>query len=110
MTEKYEVSSSLFADGEVLEKEVELGDGKKHCMFFKELSHVQYTQWLQRLHSSDPEKRDQANSFLIAESLVCPDGSPAITIEKAHTLKPGVVKALGDVIGRINGFGEQGKG
>jgi len=98
--------AGLFISDEVVAREVELGDGTKHTLHFKAVSHVEFNRWVTALTSPDEDVRDRAHSRLICASLVTSDGEPALTMEQADRLKPGVLRKLGDVIAEVNGFAD----
>ncbi|AZR95099.1 hypothetical protein BBB39_16060 [Bordetella trematum] len=95
---------ALFASDAVIVRQVVLGDGKKHKLYFKAISHVQFAKWLSEVSSADLGEREKANSRLIAGSLVTPSGAPAMTAEQADRIAPVVARRLGDIIAEINNF------
>jgi len=98
--------AELFVSDEIIARAVELGDGKKHTLHFKAVSHVEFNRWVTALTSADDDMRDRAHSRLICASLVTADGKPALTLEQADRLKPRVLRALGDTIAEINDFAD----
>jgi len=98
--------AALFVSDEIITREVELGDGEKHTLHFKAVSHVEFNRWVTALTSPDEDVRDRAHSRLICASLVTADGNPALTIEQADRLKPKVLRTLGDVIAEVNDFAD----
>jgi len=98
--------AALFVSDDIIAREVELGDGKKHLLHFKCVSHVEFNRWVTALTSPDEDVRDHAHSRLICASLVTPDGEPALTPEQADRLKPRVLRTLGDVIAEVNDFAQ----
>lgn len=115
MTEKKQLPNDLpaelFVSDEIIERSVELGDGKQHKLHFQAVSHIEFNRWVTALTSADEDVRDRAHSRLISVSLVTADGKPALTIEQANRIKPTVLRKLGDVIAEINDFAElRGKG
>jgi len=108
MSEKTEqtLPAALFVSDEIITREVELGDGKKHTLHFKAVSHVEFNRWVTALTSSDEAVRDRAHSRLVCASLVDADGEAALSIEQADRIKPKVLRTLGDVIAEINDFAD----
>lgn len=88
------LSDSLFVSTEVHERAVKLPNGQTHTLHFRELSEKVFSQYRKALRSEDLAEREGASAFLISESLCEPDGTPAITIEKAAALKPAAMNAI----------------
>lgn len=103
------LDKSLFVSTEVIEREVELADGKKHKLFFKELTAADIGRYVNSLNSSDEEAQYMANPKLLALSLCEPDGKPAITVEQALTLKPSVIGPILEALRDVNGLGDKKK-
>ena len=103
------LDKSLFVSTEVVEREVELPDGKKHKLFFKELTAADIARYVNALNSSDEEVNVLANPKLLALSLCEADGKPAITIEQALQLKPGVIGPILEALREVNGLGGEKK-
>ena len=103
------LDKSLFVSTEVVEREVELPDGKKHKLFFKELTAADIARYVNALNSSDEEVNVLANPKLLALSLCEADGKAAITIEQALQLKPGVIGPILEALREVNGLGGEKK-
>lgn len=103
------LDKSLFVSTEVVEREVELPDGKKHKLFFKELTAADIARYVNALNSVDEEVRVMANPKLLALSLCEEDGKEAITVEQALKLKPSVIGPLLDALREVNGLGDEKK-
>lgn len=88
------LDDSFFVSATVHEKEVELPDGKKHKLHFKEIAYIDFTRFQSGIQSKDEDERAAASAKLIAASLCNPDGSPAITLERAEALKPAAGTAI----------------
>ena len=95
-----------FLEGEV---EVELPDGSKHMLHFKELPAVEFRKFQMAENSEDDEVRASSIAKLIAMSLVEPDGKPALTIKEAVKLNSAAANAIMAAILDINGFGKHAK-
>jgi hypothetical protein len=109
--ENQELPDALFVSEEVVEREVELGDGKKHKLYFKAVSHVEFNKWVAALTSPNEDVRDRAHSRLVVASMVTAEGKPALSLEQANRIKPKVLRQLSDVIAEINDFADlRGKG
>lgn len=97
------VSADLFASDAVIEREIKLPDGRKHTLYFRELSALEFKRHLAAEQSSVPKVRDNAAAKLIAISLVEPDGTRALSTERAAQLKPAVSGAIFMAILELNG-------
>ena len=103
------LDQSLFVSTEVVEREVELPDVKKHKLFFKELTAADISRYVNSLNSTDEEVNVMANPKLLALSLCEQDGKPAITVEQALKLKPGVIGPILEALREVNGLGGEKK-
>lgn len=88
------LDDSLFVSDEVVSREVELPDGKKHKLYFKEPSAAAYRKYGIAEKSEDADVRAGSIAHLIASCLVEADGTPAIAYERALTLKPAAMMAI----------------
>lgn len=100
------LDKSLFVSTEVQEREVELADGKKYVLHFKELTATDVARYVNALNSSDEETRVMANAKLIAQCLCDANGNQATTIEQAAQLKPGVIGVILEAVRDVNGLGD----
>lgn len=98
------LDDSLFVSKTVHERKVALGDGAEHTMHFREIPSGAFRRFQLAEASDDLETRITAPAELIAAGLCEPDGSNAITVERAATLKPLVTRAIVAVILEVNGF------
>lgn len=103
------LDQSLFVSTQVVEREVELADGKKHKLFFKELTAADIARYVNALNSSDEEVQVMANPKLIAQSICEQDGKLAITVEQATKLKISSIGPILDAVREINGLGGEKK-
>ncbi|RSF09259.1 hypothetical protein [Achromobacter aegrifaciens] len=109
--EKQALPDALFVSDEVVARDVELGDGKPHTLYFKAISHVEFNKWVAALTSPDEDVRDRAHSRLVVASVVTAEGKPALSLDQANRIKPKVLRKLSDVIAEINDFADlRGKG
>lgn len=100
---------SFFVSAKVHDKEVELADGSKHTVWFKELSAVAFRAFQIAEHSQDLDERISSMPKLIAASVCEPDGTLAMNLERAKTLKPEVMNKLVAAILEINNIGGRAK-
>ena len=103
------LDESLFVSDAVHERPIELPDGKKHVLHFKELPATAFRAYHLAEKSEDAEVRATAVARLIAASLCNPDGSPAMTFERACKLKPAPASAMLQAVLNVNGFGAAAK-
>lgn len=101
------LDNSFFVSTKVQEREVSLADGKKHKLYFKEITAADVARYLNALNSSDEDSRSTANQKLISLSLCDADGKLAITFEQACQLKANVIVPLLNAVSDVNGLGEQ---
>jgi hypothetical protein len=80
--------SSFFVSQEVKPFDVELPGGQKVQLWFKEIPHW-LTSWLYDVtRGDDLVAKAKSYARILSESLCEPNGEPAMTYEKALTLKP----------------------
>lgn len=107
--DKQALPDALFVSDEVVAREVELGDGKTHTLYFKAISHVEFNKWVAALTSPDEDVRDRAHSRLVVASMVTAEGKPALSLEQANRIKPNVLRKLSDLIAELNDFADMRK-
>jgi hypothetical protein len=100
---------SFFAASEIQSREVELPDGSKHVLHFKELPAVEFRKFQLAENSENPDIQASSVARLIAASLVEENGKPAITVKDAERLKGASANALLAAILDINGLGAKQK-
>lgn len=101
------LDKSFFVSTAVQEREVELPDGNKHTLYFKELTASDIARYVNALNSKDEEVQISANAKLLAQSLCNADGSEVVNIEQAAKLRPSVIGAMLEAVRDVNGLGEQ---
>lgn len=104
------MDESLFVSPLLIEREVDFGHGKKLCLHFRELPAVEFIRFHSTLNDGSEDAKAGAAAKLIAASLCNPDGSKAMTPEKAMTLKTSALNALFGVVMAINGNAETESG
>lgn len=95
-----------FCDSGVHERQVVMGDGKKHTLWFKQLPVTDWKRFYMWLSSEDEEVRASAEARLVALGLCEPDGSAALTVERACQLKLTVLGRLMKTLREVNGHEE----
>lgn len=88
------LDQSFFISSQLHEKEVEMADGSKHTLHFRELPYIDVSRYQAGIHSDNENERAAASAKLVSASLCNPDGSPALTFEQASRLKPSVGTAI----------------
>lgn len=88
------LDASQFVSSTVHEREVELADGKKHTLHFRELPYIEVSRYQTGIQSDKESERAAASAKLIAACLCKPDGEDAITYDQAKRLKPAVGTAI----------------
>jgi hypothetical protein len=94
------LDDSLFAGSDLVTDEVDLGKGKV-TMHFRELPATEFYACF--VQPAEGGKKALSPAHLIAASLRNPDGSPAITAERAAQLKNKPFNALFNAVMRVNG-------
>jgi hypothetical protein len=94
--------SSFFASTEVHKKEVELADGEKHTLFFKELPHIEIRKFQLAEASDDQDVRASSIAKMIAASLCDENGVLVLTVEQANNLKSSVASRFLTAITEVN--------
>jgi hypothetical protein len=103
------LSDSLFVSEQLHERTVKMADGTEHVLHFREVSSAAMRRYQIAESSADEDVRVGSMAVLIAASVVNPDGTPAMTPEKAQTLKPQVTNALMGEILDLNSIGAKAK-
>jgi hypothetical protein len=98
------MDASLFVSDTIHERTVTLADGTKHVLHFREVPAAVFRQYYRAEQSEDDAIAAGSMPLLIAASLCDKDGKPAITFEKASTLKVNVMTAIFTAILDVNGF------
>lgn len=96
------LNKSLFVSDEVHEREIELADGSKHTMYFKELPAATFQKYAFSMASKNDDEKVKALSELIVAGVVNEDGKPALTVKDAGRLKVRVADALYNAIQEVN--------
>ena len=101
------LDESLFVGSDLHKRDVEIG-GKSHELWFKELPAVDFIRFHALTSSADENARAGAAAKLIAACVVNPDGTQAMSHEKALTLKTQPLNAIFAAVLEVNG-GSSGK-
>lgn len=96
---------SFFTATDIQQRDVELPDGNKHTLHFRELPAIEFRKFQIAESSEDDDVRASSIAKLITASLVEPDGKPALTMKDALQLKGSAANALLAAILDVNGFG-----
>lgn len=97
------LDESLFVSAELHEREVKVAKGKTVRLHFRELPAIEFIRFHATQSGDDQDARAGAAAKLIAASVCKPDGTPAMSYEKALTLKTGALNAIFAVVMEING-------
>lgn len=101
--------AAFFVSTEIHKRTVELADGSKHELHFRELPVADYRKFQIAEASKDEDVRAASISRMIAASMCESDGSPAVTVEEAMNMKPNVSSRLLDVVLSLGGIGTKGE-
>lgn len=99
---------SIFAGSDLHARQVDLGGGQVVELWFKELPAVDFIRYHAMTTSTDEDVRAGAAAKLVSKSLVNPDGSAALTYERALTLTTKPLNAIFTAVLEVNG-GSSGK-
>jgi len=97
------LDDALFVSNQVHKKEIELADGTKHTLCFKELSAIEFRKFALAEQSDNDAVKALSIAQIIAASLCDEDGKSALTVEKASMLKPAAMNAIFAAILEVNG-------
>lgn len=97
---------SLFVSDAVRRADVKLPSGKVHTMHFRDMTQADFRAFNEGNASTDAEIRRAASAKLIATCVCNADGTPAMDVTKAGTLKPVAVIAITNAVLAINDFTE----
>jgi len=96
------LDKSLFVSDTIHEREVELADGSKHTMYFRELPASEFQLFHKAITSDNEKQYLESMPRLIAVSLCTKEGKPAITTEQAKNLKIEPMQAIFEAIQEVN--------
>lgn len=88
------LDESNFVPGDIQEREVVLGDGKKHLLKFKRVTGVEQYSFAMTQRMGDDESKVRSIARLISACVVDGEGKPALTVEQAMGLKEEVLNNL----------------
>jgi hypothetical protein len=97
------IDASFFVSSTAQKRTVELPDGEKYDLFFKEIPAVEFRRFSLAEQSADENVRIGSIAKLICASLCNEDGSAGITFEQAMTLKAGAMNAIFSQVLIVNG-------
>ena len=97
------IAQSFFVSTTVQKRTVELPDGEKHDLFFKEIPAVEFRRFSIAEQSEDENVRIGSIAKLMCASLCNEDGSAGITFEQAMTLKASAMNAIFEQVLIVNG-------
>ena len=95
-------TDDLFVSEQVHERDVALADGRTYKFWFRELPASKFRAFQLAETSDDENKKISSMALLVSESVCEPDGTLAMTRERAAMLKPEVMNAVVARILEIN--------
>lgn len=98
------LDNALFRSAEPIAHNVTLPDGTTHALYFRQLPRKRFLAYWHAIEKAkdDDDAVDLANATLIAESLCEPDGSPAMSAERAMMLTIGAMQSISTAILVVN--------
>lgn len=97
------LDESFFVSDKPVEKEVEMPDGTKHILYFKQLPATEFQKYHYAARSEDEDVRAGSMAKLIAAGLCEPDGKPALKYERALRLNAQATNAIFVALLSVNG-------
>jgi hypothetical protein len=97
------LDNAFFVSTELHEREVELADGSKHVLYFKELPAIEFRRFALAEQSENENIKATSIAKLIAASLCEADGKMAITFEQALNLKASAMNSIFEAMLEVNG-------
>lgn len=97
------LDDAFFVSSRVHERPVTLPDGSTHALHFRELPAVEFIKFSSQRHGGSEDAQAAAAVRLVAASLCDADGKPAMTLERALTLKTDALNALFEAVMSVNG-------
>jgi hypothetical protein len=104
------LDKSLFISDDVQQREIELADGSKHTMFFKQVQASVFRKFGMAERSEDQDVRAGSMAVLIAASLCDEKGEPVVTYDQALRLKPEVSTRFFNAAMEVNGAAKTEEG
>lgn len=98
------MDESLFVSPILHERAVDFGQGRVMTLHFREVPAVEFIRFHGALQEGSEEAKASAAIKLIAACLCNPDGSRAMTLEKAMTLKNAALNPLLSAVMDVNGI------
>jgi len=99
------LDAKFFVSAQVHAREVELPDGSKHTLHFKEVPHTEFRRFQLAQESPDESERLRCVAQLIASSLCTASGEPVLSSDKAATLSAAGANALMKAVLGVNAPG-----
>lgn len=103
------MDASLFISSEVESRTVELGDGSKHVLHFKQLSAADLDRYFIWATSDNEDVQVDAIARLLSKGLCDADGKACLPLERAQALKRPVRDRLMFELLDVNGYGKAKK-
>lgn len=101
--------SLFFINQTLVERQVELADGKEHTLHFKEVGSIEFAAISFKLASQEITVRVQGMADLIVASLCNPDGSPVFTLDEIPMFKQRVLTSLFNAAASVQKGDVEGK-
>lgn len=103
------LNEQFYISETIHEKEIELADGSKHVLHFKELPNTAFEKYAMWCSSADEDVVASASARLLAMGLCDADGKPAVTVEQAERIKRPVMQRMVKTLLDVNGYGAPAK-
>lgn len=103
------LNEQFYISEAIHEKEIELADGSKHVLHFKELPNTAFEKYAMWCSSADEDVVASASARLLVMGLCAADGKPAVTVEQAERIKRPVMQRMVKALLDVNGYGAPAK-
>lgn len=101
------LSDQFFISDEIAEREIELGDGSKHVLHFKQLPNTVFERYALWNASADEDVVAKASCRLIVLGLCDAEGKPVLELEQAERIKRPVLQRMVKALFDVNGYGSK---
>lgn len=101
------LSESLFASDKPTARTVEMPDGTKHTLYFRQLPAVEFRRFYNAENSTNEDTRVGSMAKLIAAGLCDENGKAALDYSRALKLNASATNAIFFAIMAVNGLGDK---
>ena len=100
------LNDKFFIEDRIEERPIEMGDGTTEVLWFRHLPNTAFERYALWCNSKDEDVVAGAGPALLVMGLCQPDGSPAITQERAERIKRPIMLRILAALLDVNGYGK----